>query len=60
MRTFHKKGRHTTYKRLEEFLNKNWKSKIMRVQYIRSTERQLICEEDIFIWLLRGDLISRN
>jgi hypothetical protein len=25
-------------------------------QYIRSTERQLISEEDTFLWLSRGDL----
>ena len=28
----------------------------MHGQYIRSMERQLISEEDIFLWLLKGDL----
>ena len=28
----------------------------MHGQYIRSTERQLVSEEDTFLWLLRGDL----
>ena len=25
-------------------------------QYIRNTDRQLISEEDTFLWLLKGDL----
>ena len=28
----------------------------MHGQYIRSTDRQLISEEDMFLWLSRGDL----
>jgi len=28
----------------------------MSGQYIRSMDRQLISEEDTFLWLLRGDL----
>jgi hypothetical protein len=28
----------------------------MHGQYIRSTDRQLITEEDMFLWLSKGDL----
>ena len=35
---------------------KKWESKVMHGQYIRSMDRQLISEEDTFLWLLRGDL----
>jgi hypothetical protein len=28
----------------------------MHGQYIRSVDRQLVSEEDMFVWLLRGDL----
>ena len=28
----------------------------MNGQYIRNTDRQLISEEDTFLWLLKGDL----
>jgi hypothetical protein len=30
--------------------------KIMHGQYIRSLDRQLISEEDTFLWLSKGDL----
>jgi hypothetical protein len=42
--------------RLGEFLKKNWESKVMHGQYIRSTDRQVISEEDTFLWPSRGDL----
>jgi hypothetical protein len=41
---------------LGEVLKKNWKNKAMRGQYIRNTDRQLISEEDTFLWLTKGDL----
>jgi hypothetical protein len=33
-----------------------WKNKVMHVQYIRNIDRELISEEDMFLWLLKGDL----
>jgi hypothetical protein len=42
--------------RLEEVLKKNWKNKVMHEQYIRNMDRQLISEEDTFVWLSTGDL----
>jgi len=39
-----------------ESLKKKWKNKVMHEQYIRNTDRQLISEEDTFLWLLKGDL----
>jgi hypothetical protein len=42
--------------RLGEVLKKKWKKKVMHGQYIRNMGRQLISEEDTFIWLLKGDL----
>jgi hypothetical protein len=37
-------------------LKEKWENKLMHGQYIRSMDRQLISEEDTFIWLSRGDL----
>jgi len=45
-----------TKARLGESLKKKWKKKVMHGQYIRNTDRQLISEEDTFLWLLKGDL----
>jgi len=45
-----------TKARLEESLKKTWKNKVMHGQYIRNTDRQLISEEDTFLWLSKGDL----
>jgi len=42
--------------RLGEVLNKKWKNKVMRRQYLRNINRQLISEEGMFLWLLKGDL----
>ena len=46
------------YKR--EFLKKKWcggeGEKVIRGQYARCIDRQLISEEDGFVWLSRGDL----
>jgi hypothetical protein len=39
-----------------EVLKKNWKNKAMHGQYIRNIDRQLISEEDMFLWLMKGDL----
>ena len=35
---------------------KKWKNKVMHGQYIRNRDRQLISEEDMFLWLSKGDL----
>jgi hypothetical protein len=42
--------------RLVGSLKKKCESKEMHSQYIGSMATQLICEEDTFLWLLRGDL----
>ena len=44
-----------TRARLGESLKKG-KNKVMHGQYVRNTDRQLISEEDMFIWLSKGDL----
>jgi len=41
---------------LGESLKKKWKNKVMLGQYIRNIDRQLIGEEDTFLWLSKGDL----
>ena len=40
----------------ESFLKKKWKNKVMHVQYIRNIDRQLISEEDTFLWLSKQKL----
>ena len=47
-------GMQYTKERLGEVLKKKWKNKVMLGQYI--TVRQLIREEDTFLWLSKGDL----
>ena len=42
--------------RLGEVLKKKWKNKVMHGQYRRNMDRQLISEEDTFLWLSKGDL----
>ena len=39
-----------------ESLKKKRKNKVMHGQYIRNIDRQLISEEDTFLWLSKGDL----
>jgi hypothetical protein len=39
-----------------EVLKKKWKNKAMHGQYIRNIDRQLVSEEDTFLWLTKGDL----
>jgi len=46
--------------RLGESLKEKWKNKVMHGQYIRNIDRQLISEEDTFLWLLKGDLKAQN
>ena len=46
---------HTKW-RLREILMKKWKNNVMHGQYIRNMDRQLIGEEDTFLWLSKGDL----
>jgi hypothetical protein len=45
-----------TKARLGEVLKNKWKNKVMHGQYIRNMDRQLISEEDTFLWLSKGDL----
>jgi len=45
-----------TKTRLGESLKEKWKNKVMHRQYIRNIARQLISEEDTFLWLSKGDL----
>jgi len=45
-----------TKARLGEVLKNKWKNKVMHGQYIRNIDRQLISEEDTFLWLSKGDL----
>jgi len=49
-------GIQNTKARLEESVTKKWKNKVMHGQYIRNIDRQLISEEDTFLWLSKGDL----
>jgi len=42
--------------RLGEVLKKKWKNKLMHGQYLRNMDRQLISEENTFLWLSKGDL----
>ena len=42
--------------RLREVLKKKLKNKVMHGKYIRIMDRQLISEEDTFLWLSKGDL----
>src|SRR5215470_14681306 len=41
---------------LGEILKNKWKNKVIHGQYIRNIDRQLISEEDTFLWLSKGDL----
>jgi dGTP triphosphohydrolase len=41
---------------LGEVLKKNWKNKAMHGQYIQNIGKQLISEEDMFLWLTKEDL----
>jgi hypothetical protein len=45
-----------TKARFAEVLKEKWKNKTMHGQYIRNIDRQLIREEDTFLWLSKGDL----
>jgi hypothetical protein len=45
---------------LGEVLKKKWKNKVMYGQYIRNVDRQLIGEEDTFLWLSKGDLKAKT
>jgi hypothetical protein len=45
-----------TKARLKEVLKEKWKNKVMHGQYIRNIDRQLISEEDTFLWLSKGNL----
>jgi hypothetical protein len=45
-----------TKAKLGEVLKKKWKNKAMHGQYILNIDRQLVSEEDTFLWLTKGDL----
>jgi hypothetical protein len=45
-----------TKAKLGEVLNKNWKNKAMHGQYTRNINKQLISHEDMFLWLMKGNL----
>jgi len=45
-----------TKARLGESINRKCKNKLMNGQYIRNIDRQLISEEDTFLWLSKVDL----
>ena len=49
-------GTQHTKARLGEILKEKWKNKVMHGQYIRNIDRQLIGEEEKFLWLSKGDL----
>ena len=49
-------GTQHTKARLGEVLKEKWKNKVMHGQCIRNIDRQLISEEDTFVWLPKGDL----
>jgi hypothetical protein len=40
-----------TKARLGKVLKNKWKNKVIHGQYIRNIDRQLISEEDTFLWL---------
>jgi len=42
--------------KLGESVKKKWESKLKHGQYIITIGRQLISQEDTFLWLSRGDL----
>ena len=48
--------KHKTYKSNIMRVHKKWESKVMHDQYISSMYRQLIREENAFLWPSRGDL----
>jgi hypothetical protein len=41
---------------LGEVSKRKWKNKVMHGQYVKNMDRQLISEEDTFLWLSKGDL----
>ena len=49
-------GTQHTKARLREVLKEKWTNKVMHGHYIRNIHRQLISEEDTFLWLSKGDL----
>jgi len=55
MKTVTKKIQHTKAG-LGESLEKKWESTVMHGQHIRGVGRQLIAEEDTFLWLSMEDL----
>jgi hypothetical protein len=49
-------GIQNTKARLAESSKEKWENKVLQSQYIRSIDKQFICEEDIFVWLSKEDL----
>jgi len=42
--------------KLGKSIKKKWKNKLLLGQYISNIDRQLISEEDTFLWLSKGEL----
>ena len=53
-------GKQHTKARLGKSLKKKWKNKALHGQYVRNIDRQLISEENTFLWLSKGDLKAEN
>jgi hypothetical protein len=49
-----------TKARLGKVLKKDWKYKAMHGQYIWNIGRQLISEEDMFLWLMKGEIKTKT
>jgi hypothetical protein len=49
-------GIQQTKARLGEVLKNKWKNKVMHGKYIRNIDRELISEEDTFLWFSKEDL----
>jgi hypothetical protein len=45
-----------TKAKLGKVLKKNWRNKAMHGQYVWNIDRQLISEEETFLWLTKGDV----
>jgi hypothetical protein len=45
---------------LGEVVKKRRKNNVMHGQHVRNIDRQLISEEDTFLWLSKGDLTPEN
>ena len=53
-------GTQHTKARLREILKEKWENKVMHGQCIKKMDRQLISEEDSFLWLSKEDLKEKT